>query len=141
MGNQTCALRHRQFRDILAEVVVGSRLNAVAGLAQINGVEIELQNLLFRVILLKFQGPEDLADLTVDGAAVVSGHVLEQLLGDGGAAEGVLHADEHIHRGADGTLQSTPLCSKNRSSSMATAAATVRPASGRSPPRCRFSVP
>ena len=86
-GDQTGALRHRQVLQFLAEVVLCRRLDAVAALTQIDGVQIQGQYLLFCVILLKLQCPENLPHLSVDGAFLVPGHVLQHLLGDGGAAE------------------------------------------------------
>ena len=101
-GDEAGALRQIQLLHVLAEVVLGRRLDAVAALAQIDGIEIHLQDGLLGVLLLKLQCPEDLRDLPLDGALVVPRQVLQQLLGNGGPAVGVGGVGEHVHRGADG---------------------------------------
>ena len=103
-GDEAGALRHIQLRHILAEVELRRGLDAVAALAQVDGVQIELQNLPLGVVLFELQSPEDLPHLAVDGVAVVLGHVLQHLLGQGGPAEGVLGLGEEVHRGAQGPL-------------------------------------
>ena len=50
-------------------------------------------------MLLKAQRPEDLLHLTAHGHIVLIGQVLDELLGDGGAAEGGPAAQEHIGAG------------------------------------------
>ena len=102
-GDQAGTLRHIQVPHILAEVVLRRRLHTVAALAQIDEIQIVGQDLFLGVILLKFQRPEDLPDLPVDGAGIVLRHVFQHLLGDGGAAEG-LSAGEYVQRRAGGPL-------------------------------------
>ena len=48
------------------------------------------------MILLKLDGLEYLEQLALHGDIVLLGEVFDKLLGDSRAAEGVLHADEHI---------------------------------------------
>ena len=103
-GDEAGALRHVQLGDVLAEVELRRGLDAVAALAQVDGVEIVLQDLLLGVVLLELQCPEDLPHLAVDGVAVVAGHVLEHLLGQGGAAVCGLGPDEEVRRGAKSAL-------------------------------------
>ena len=102
-GDQTGALRHTQLAEVLAEVILCRRLDAVAALPQVDEVEVHLQDVGFGVVLFKLQRPEDLPDFPVDGGLVVLGHVADHLLGNGGPAVGVV-AGEHVQRRADGPL-------------------------------------
>ena len=103
-GDDAGALRRAELPDVLIEVVLGRGLHAVAALAEVDIVEVELQDLRLGVLLLKLQRPEDLPDLAVDVGLVVLGHVLQGLLGDGGAAIGVALFEKHVDGGADGAL-------------------------------------
>ena len=102
-GDEACALRHVQLRHILAEVELRGGLHAVATLAQIDGVQVHLQDLPLGVVLLELQRPEDLPHLAVDGVAIVAGHVLQHLLGQGGTAEGGPAAGEEVQRRRGGS--------------------------------------
>ena len=100
-GDDAGALGQGQLRQILAEVVLRSRGHAAAGVAQIDVIEVPLQDLLLGVVLLKIQGGEDLLDLPLHRHVVVAGEVLDELLGDGGAALNVL-AGEHENHAVEG---------------------------------------
>ena len=96
-GDDAGALRRGQIPHILAEVVLGRRLDAVAPLAQIDGIEVPGENLLLGGVLLKLQRPDDLPDLAVDGDLLVLGDIPQHLLGDGGRASGVPTRQEGLH--------------------------------------------
>ena len=95
----------RKLRNVLAEVGIGGGVDAVASLAQVNIVEVGLQDVFLGIVLLKLQGAENLHDLSLDGDLIVVGHVLDQLLGQGGTALNVL-AGEHE---ADGLGRAHPV--------------------------------
>ena len=103
-GDDAGTLRRRQVLGGLAEVVFRCRLHAAAAAAQIDHIQVQLQNLAFRVVLFKFQRPEDLLDLAVDGILVLAGHIFQHLLGDGGAAVAIVAAGEGQQRSAQGPL-------------------------------------
>ena len=102
--DQAGTLGQRQFTDALAKIGTGSRLHAVAGLTQIDVVQICLQDLILFIALFYFQRPVDLRHLTLDGDLIVAGDVFDQLLGDGGTT---LHApaQQSAENGAHGTLE------------------------------------
>ena len=60
-------------------------------------------------MVLHVEGGEDLADLAGDRHIVILGEVLDKLLGEGGAAEGVAHAQEHVDKGAGGAVPVHPV--------------------------------
>ena len=70
---------------------------------EVHLIEICLQDLVLFVALLQIQRPVDLRYLALDGALVVAGDVLHQLLGDGGTA---LHtaAEQGAEDGAGGAV-------------------------------------
>ena len=79
-------------------------VDAVAALAEVDGVEVPLDYLVLVVLLLELGGLEDLYQLALHGDFLVAGEVLYELLGDGGAAEGVVAAGEHGEHGTDGAV-------------------------------------
>ena len=79
---------------MLSKVGVRCGVYPVAALAQVNIIEVSLQDFLFGVVFLKLQGPENLHDLSLDGYLIVIGHIFNELLGDGGAPLNVT-AGEH----------------------------------------------
>ena len=89
-----------QLGHVLIKILLRRRLNAVAVAAQIDQVEVQLQNIVLRVLLLQFEGRENLLNLPGDGDVIVLRQIFNELLGDGGAAEIVLHSDKHVHHGA-----------------------------------------
>ena len=99
-ADEAGALGQRQLRHRLAEIGEGGGAHTVAALAQVDVVEVHLQDLFLAVVALELQGAEDLQDLPLHRHVVVLGHVLDELLGDGGAAVGVLHPQEHVEEGA-----------------------------------------
>ena len=88
-GDQTGALRQRQLRHVLVEILQRRRHHAVAAVPEVHLVEVCLQDLVLFVALLHLLRPVDLHHLALHRVLVVAGHVLHQLLGDGRAA---LHA-------------------------------------------------
>ena len=97
-GDEAGALRQAEVLGVLAEVKLRRRLNAVAGLAQIDGVQVQLQNIFLGVVLLKFQRPENLPNLPVDIGRVVLCHVFQHLLGQGGPAVAAVPGNQLQHR-------------------------------------------
>ena len=96
-------LGQRQILHLFVEVVPGRVPDALGiAVAEVDHVEIPLHDLPLLVLLLHLEGGEDLGELPADGGLVFSGHVFPELLGDGGAAEGVLHPGEHVDEGAGG---------------------------------------
>ena len=105
VGNagQRRTFRQIQFGHRLAKVMVGCRLHAVALIAQVDHVEIQLKNLFLAVILLQLQRSEYLQNFSFYRNVVVSRYVLDQLLGNGRTTVCVLHLEEHIEQCAAGT--------------------------------------
>lgn len=97
-GDNTGALRQAQVLGVLAKVELGRRLDAVAALPQVDVVQVLLQDILFPVVLLKFQGPENLPDLPVDIGLVVLCHVFQHLLGQGGPTVAAVSGGQLQHR-------------------------------------------
>ena len=93
------ALRQRAVADALAEIQLCRRFHALTVVAVVDDVEIRLQDLLLGVFLLQLERLADLAQLSGDGHLVVVGDVLDQLLGDGGAAVGTPAADKRADSG------------------------------------------
>ena len=92
-ARQHGALRQRQLRHLLAEVPHGRRLNAPGAAAQVDGVQVVLQDPLLGGLALQPQGQVLLLDFPLDfvqrralrraGGEYV---VLDELLGDGAGA-------------------------------------------------------
>ena len=96
------ALGGGQVPQLLTEILRRGALDAVAAPPQINLVEVILHNKVFVVFPLENLRPENLHDLSLDGDALFTGVVLDELLGDGGAAELLVAAEEHIQAGFHG---------------------------------------
>ena len=79
-------LRDAQLTNGLAEVALRRGLNTAAAVAEVDEVQVRLENFVFRVVLLEAQRTEDLCHLALDSHLVVAGHVLHDLLGDRRAA-------------------------------------------------------
>ena len=103
-GDDAGALSRRQILGGLTEIVFRRRFHAGTAAAQIDHVQVQLQDLALGVIFLKFQRPEDLLDLAVNGVLIFAGHVFQHLLSDGGAAVAVVAADEGFHGSAQRPL-------------------------------------
>ena len=78
---------HRRFRKIdvargFPEIGLGGRLNAERARAHVRPVEIELENLLLRQMVLEPKGEIGLLDLALDRPFIGEEQVLRQLLGD-----------------------------------------------------------
>ena len=97
-GDNTGALRQAQVLGVLAKVELGRRLDAAAVLPQKDSVQVQLQDILLLVVLLKLQGPENLPDLPVDIGPVVLCHVFQHLLCDGGPAVAAVPDGQLLHR-------------------------------------------
>ena len=95
------ALLGGQLVQLLAEIDVGGALDAVGALSQIDRVEIPGDDLFLGVVLLEVQRLEDLHELAADRHVLLAGQVLDELLGQGGAAVGGA-ADEHVGGGGQG---------------------------------------
>ena len=97
-------LGQRKLRHVLAKIGFRRGLNAPAALAEVDRVEIPLDDLLFVVLLFQLQRAEDFRQLSLDGHVVLAGQVLDELLGDGGAAVAGLHLGKHLHKSAGGAV-------------------------------------
>ena len=86
---------------MLAEILIGSGVYAVAALAQVDRVEVHRQDLFLGVVLLQLQGAENFRDFPLNGNVVLGGQVLDELLGQGGAALDV-PAGKHEQHAVDG---------------------------------------
>ena len=73
-------------------------MHAVTPLSQVDLIEIVGEDLFLGVIFLQFQSGEDLQNFTFDRYVIVFCNILYQLLGEGRTAEGISHADKHIHK-------------------------------------------
>ena len=98
-ADEAGALGGGQALQLLAEIFRRRALDAVAAPTQIDLIEVILHNEVFVVLLFKELSPENLHHLPLDGDALLLGQVLHQLLGDGGAAELLIAAEEHIQAG------------------------------------------
>ena len=98
-GDEAGALGGGQVLRLLPEVELRRRLYAVTALAEVNRVQVQFQYLILFVLLLELQRPEDLTDFPLYIGVVVLGDVFQHLLGNRGAAEGVLRAGEGVHHG------------------------------------------
>ncbi len=98
-ADQACALGHGQVLQLLAEILRGGALHAVAAPSQVDTVQVLLHNHVFIIVPFADLGTENLHDLPLNGDALVAGGVFHQLLGDGGAAELVAAAEEHVEAG------------------------------------------
>ena len=86
-GCKAGALRQIKLGYVLAEVFQRCCLYAGGGTAEAYAVKVCFQYLLLTAVLFKVIGTEHLTQLSVPGLAVVLCNVLDELLGDGGAAE------------------------------------------------------
>ncbi len=119
-------LREGKFADILAEIGVRGRLNTIRAVGVINGIQVSLQNLLFGITFFKVEGAEDFLHLSFNTHGIVAGHVLDELLGDGGTALlGIVNGTNRLMKAPNVRFQSTPWCSMKRLSSIAISASTI----------------
>ena len=101
-ADEAGALSRGQALQFLAEILCRRALDAVTATAQIDLIEVILHNEVFVVLPFKELGPENLHDFPLNGDALLLGQVFHQLLGNGGAAELLVSAEEHIQAGFDG---------------------------------------
>ena len=85
-GGDAGALAQGELVEILAEVVLGRDLHAVVCAAQVDHVQVGLQDLLLRQLLLHLQGQIGLLHLALVVLVGVEQRQLDQLAGDGGRA-------------------------------------------------------
>jgi len=97
------ALRQVQILHVFAEVGLGRRLHSIAALAEIHHVEIPFYDLFLGVFFLQLQSLEYLQQLALHGNIVLLCKVFDKLLGYGGAAEVVVHTEEHVDKRVRGT--------------------------------------
>ena len=91
------ALGDGQILDVLAEIGLRRGLDAVGRVAEVDEVEIRLEDVLLAVLLMHAQRAEDLKDLAADRDLVLPRHVLDHLLRDGGRAAGVVAHERVVH--------------------------------------------
>ena len=110
-GSDGRALPEGQLADILVEVLVGRRLDALNGAREADGVEIRFQNGLLGIAAAQDEGAVNLAQLAQcalnAAGALVAGQILDELLLQrGGALLGAVDGQQVLidHR-ADGTLE------------------------------------
>ena len=101
-ADEAGALGSGQILKLLAEILRRGALDAVAATPQVNLVEVILHDQVFVVFPLENLRPENLHDLSLNGDAFFTGVVLDELLGDGGAAELLVAAEEHVQAGLHG---------------------------------------
>ena len=92
------ALGKVELAHALAEIDLRRRLHALAVFAERDDVEIELHDLLFRVLLLKFQSAENFNQLAAHRDLVAARDIFDELLRDGRAA-GLASSEEHFDAG------------------------------------------
>ena len=93
---------------VLVEVGDARRLDAVRAVSVVDDVEVHVEDLVLRVLLLHLDGDVGLADLAAQRVLellVREDGVADELLGDGGAAAGVAAARELAHDGAHDALR------------------------------------
>ena len=99
---ETC--EERRFLEIdvlhrLAEIGAGGEVDAPGRAAEIDRVEVDLENFLLADCLLQPRRDDHLADLALEGDVVADQQVLRHLLGDGGTALALVAA-HGVHEGA-----------------------------------------
>ena len=97
-------LGQRQLVGRLVEIVQGGGGDAVIAEAEIDFVEVELEDALLGIGLLDAHREQGFLDLAVEGALVGQQEVLRHLLGDGRGALHVLGALQQHHGRADHAL-------------------------------------
>ncbi len=95
------AFLDRELLRRLAEIAARSQLDAPGAAAEIDGIEIELENLRLAERLLDPRRHDHLADLALIGQVFAHQQVLDDLLGDGRAALRAPRGGEIADEGAD----------------------------------------
>ena len=97
-GDEAGALGQGELAHRLSEVFIGRGAHPLAPAAQEDDIQVVGDGVLLGVVPVELQRLEDLGDLALDGDVVLLGEVLDELLGDGGAALDVLPG-EHVQDG------------------------------------------
>lgn len=92
------AFRDAALSDVLAEVAPRRRLHAVVAVAVVDEVQVCFEDLILRVFLFEVQRHEDLLDLSRDADLIFTRQVLDELLGNRGAAGAVRACHKAVHR-------------------------------------------
>ena len=101
-AGQQRTLLHRQRLDGLVEVGGGGGGDTVGAAAEVDGVEVGLEDLVLGPLVRHLGGDDDLFGLALVGGRVTDHRVLDVLLRDGGAAARAgLAGDLPDHRAAD----------------------------------------
>src|SRR5262249_22120262 len=103
------AFLDRELLRRLAEIAARSELDAPGAATEIDGIEIELENLRLAERLLDPRGHDHLADLALVGEVFAHQQVLDDLLGDGGTALWAPGGGEIADEGADQAALVDPL--------------------------------
>jgi hypothetical protein len=96
-------IRRVEIRRRLAEIAPRGRLDPVVALAEIDGVQVLLEDLSLRLALLEPRGDEDLANLALVGPYRRQLRRARELLGDGAAALDDASGTQVPERGGDDT--------------------------------------
>ena len=97
-------LRKAQLIQRLAEIDLCRRAHAVGAIAQIDFVQIGLEDLFLGQLLLHLQGQQDLLELAGIGALVRQEEIARQLHGDGAAALGFAAGHQQAPSGTQQAL-------------------------------------
>src|SRR5262249_1838918 len=103
------AFLDRELLRRLAEIAARRHLDAPGAAAEINGIEIELENLRLAERLLAPRRHDHLANLALVGQVFADQEVLDDLLGDGRAALRAPGGGEIADEGADQAALVDPL--------------------------------
>src|SRR5262245_27396688 len=107
------AFLEREFIRRLAEIAARRHLDAPGAAAEINGIEIELEDLPLAQRVLDARRHDHLADLALIGQVFAHQQVLDDLLGDGRAAMWAARRGEIADEGTDqATLVDPPMLIK-----------------------------
>src|SRR5262245_63547605 len=103
------ALLDRELLRRLSEIAARGELDAPGAAAEIDGIEIELENLRLAERTLDPRRHDHLADLALVGEVFAHQQVLDDLLGDGGTALRAPGGREIADEGADQAALVNPL--------------------------------
>ena len=112
-AGQECRLRHAQLVDRLVEIDQRTGGDAIGAAAEIDLVQIELEDAFLRQRLLHTDGEDRFLDLAREAVLVAEQHVLRDLLGDGRGADlapaladmhEILDGGAHHGRGIDAAM-------------------------------------
>ncbi len=104
-GGEGCRLPHVELGGRLVEVGARRHLDAVGAVAEVDRVEVALQDLLLAQLVVDLDGEDGLADLADVGLLLRQVQDLDVLLGDRGATTGDLATLRVVPRGADDAPQ------------------------------------